>query len=990
MQLAFLDKSLPHEIRLLAIIQLKNGVDRHWRAHTLKHAIQPAQKELIRSHLYQGSVGEEDRQLALHNALVVAKIIRIDFPQAWPEAMSSLVALIREAKNSNPLNLAGALVILLRVVKDMGTARLKKSQTALQSITPELVYLLGDIYTNNTATWITFLTSGRGDEDAADLAMQNSLSAFKALRRLLIVGYEYPHKDSAVQQAWTLSQSQFGQFLGFVSHDSPIPAPYLDIVGKHLMQFTKLHLEMAISHPASFASLPNSFDLARSYWGLVAKFAQVFTNSGGLRQGATDGEAKSKVEGPLLEKLALKGLLLIRGCIKMVNQPQQTFKFRSKETLEEQNALIGHVRNDLLKDDFIVEIANVIISNLLIFRKADLEAWEESPEEWEQQEETQGSASEWEVRPCAENVLHSLLVSYKRLLVQPLLSYFQSAKNPQADIMTKESVYTALGIAAAHLDQQYNFDELLKSTLISDAQQQGPLCKVLRRRIAILISQWVPVGVAQDSRPLIYEIFRHFLNPNDQNNDVVVRITAARQFKMVAEDFGFEGQMFAPYAEGVLRELIQLLHEADIDETKLAILDTSKVIIERMETYVNPLADLIISALPAIWESASDMGYMLKQAVLTILQALVMSMRQESQRFHSMIIPLISDAVQEGSDMFIYLIDESLELWTNILYQSSAPLTPELLSLVEPLITFLDNQTEHHLMYLTIIQSYVLLAPEAMLEDRWRQPLIKGLFQTYSMQRMRDGQHSATRTMEFLIRYADELGKVDGLKVVIRDMMACGFLPTIFEGIHDAYNAHQTSGPNRRQPKVDNLTLTDFFCLLSRIAVIDPPTFVEMLASLGPLEQVWPWFSAEWFANFDCIPGDDRRKLNLLALTRLMELGQPMQELIVAKLQDYFSMWSSVIAPLLDEQDPSIDFLVLTQSLETTEYDTPKDLRERALKESDPVSRVHSLSFVRDILGGLVQRVGGEQAFQDNYAVNVDADVIASFQKLGVPRAPDS
>ncbi|KAI1849053.1 hypothetical protein JX266_005014 [Neoarthrinium moseri] len=988
LQLAFLDKSLPHEIRLLAIIQLKNGVDRHWRHHTLQNSIQPRQKEQIRSNLYRGSVGEEDKQLALHNALVVAKITRIDFPQAWPDAMTNLVSLLRETKDGSPGNLSGALTILLRVVKELGTARLRKSQTALQSVTPELVYLLGEIYTSSTAAWTAFLTSGQGDEDTADFAMQNSLTSFKTLRRLLIVGYEFPHKDNTVQQAWNLSQSQFGQFLGFVSHDSPIPAPYLEIVGKHLMQFTKLHLEMAQAHPASFASLPNSFELVRSYWDLVAKFAEVFTKSGGLRQGAStaDGEAKSKMEGPLLEKLALKGLLLVRACIKMVNQPQQTFRYRSKEVKEEQSQLIGQVKNDLLKDEFIVQMANIIISHLLIFRQADLDAWEESPEEWEQQEEAQGTAWEWEVRPCAETVLHSLLVSYKHLLVQPLLAYFETAKSPQADIMTKESVYTALGLAAPHLEKQFDFDDFLRSTLINDAQQQGPLCKVLRRRISILTSQWVPIGVSKDSRVLIYEIYRHFLNPNDQNNDIVVRITAGRQFRLVAEDFQFEGQVFSPYAEGVLTELIKLLHQTDIDETKLAILDTTKAIIERMETYVNPFADLIVSALPAIWESETDLGYMLKQAVLTILQSLIMSMRQESKRFHAITAPLIFDSVKEDSDVFIYLIDESLDLWTNILHQSDTPLSQELLSLIEPAIRLLGEHTEHHLIYLTIAGSYILLAPEVMLEERWRQPLLKALGDTSTWQHARDQQTVASRYIDFLLRCAEELGKIDGLKVVIQDMMACGFLTQMFEGIHDAYNAHQTSGPNRKQPKANNLTLTDYFATLSRIAVIDPSTFVDILTSIGPLDQVWPWLSAEWFSNFDCISDDRRRKLNLLALTRLMELGEPMQGLVLAKLQDYFTMWTSVIAPILDEQDPSIDLLVLTDGLESTEWDTPRDLRERALKESDPVSRVNALTFVRDTLSGLVQRVG-DQAFQENYLANVDSDVVGSFQKLGTPQS---
>ncbi|ETS74816.1 hypothetical protein PFICI_13300 [Pestalotiopsis fici W106-1] len=985
LQLVFLDKSLPREIRLLAIIQLKNGIDKHWRHHTIQNSIQPAQKDAIRSNLYRGSIGEEDKQLALHNAFVVAKVTRTDFPQAWPEAMPNLVSLLRETKDE-PFKLSGALVILFRVVKELGTARLRKSQTALQSVTPELVYLLGEIYTSSTASWNSSLASGQGDAVAIEQDMNNSLTAFKTLRRLLITGYEHPHKDSAVQQAWSLSQVQFGQFIGYASQESSIPASLLEIVGKHMMQFTKLHVDMATTHPASFASLPHSMDLVRSYWGMVVKFAEIYPKSGGLRRGAADeGGHKFGTEGQWLEKIALKGLLLCRACIKMINQPQLTFKYRTKEDRAEQDALLQHAKDDLLKDDFIVQMANVIISNFLVFREADLQAWEEDPEEWEQDEESGGTAWEWEVRPCAEQVLRLLLVSYKHLLAEPLLAYFATARNPQADIMSKESVYTALGIAADYLEKQFDFDEFLRTTLVADIQQQGPLCKVLRRRISILISEWVAVSVAKESYPLIYEIFRHFLDSNDQTNDIVVRITGARQFKDVASQFIFDGETFTPYAEGILVQLIQLLQEISVDETKLAILDTTKVIIERMETHVNPFAEFIVSSLPAVWNADGDMGYMLKSAALTILQALVMSMGRESQRFHPVIIPLIADVVREDSQVFMYLIDECLELWINILYQSSSPISTELTSLVEPALRLLNEQTERNPMYITIAGSYILLAPQVLLEERWRRPLLMGLTQTLQQKSTREEQRSATRYIGYLLRYAQEYGQIDGVKIIVQDLMASGFLKEVFEGIHDAYSARQTSGPKRRTPKVNNLTLTDYFNILSRIAVADPSVLVEILAAFGSLDQVWPWLSDEWFGNFDCISDDMGRKLNLLGLTRLMELGQPMQDLILAKLQDYFSMWISVIAAILGEEDPTIDLLILTSSLEATEWDTHKDLRERALTESDPVRQVHSLNFVKETLSSLVQRVGGEQAFRDNYAANVDSDVLQSFERLGKP-----
>ena len=82
LQSAFLDKSLPVEVRYLATIQLKNGIDKYWRK-TATSAIKKEEKILIRSRCVESGIIEPDHRLALQNALVVAKIARFEFPHDW-------------------------------------------------------------------------------------------------------------------------------------------------------------------------------------------------------------------------------------------------------------------------------------------------------------------------------------------------------------------------------------------------------------------------------------------------------------------------------------------------------------------------------------------------------------------------------------------------------------------------------------------------------------------------------------------------------------------------------------------------------------------------------------------------------------------------------------------------------------------------------------------------------------------------------------------
>lgn len=151
--------------------------------------------------------------------------------------------------------------------------------------------------------------------------------------------------------------------------------------------------------------------------------------------------------------------------------------------------------------------------------------------------------------------------------------------------MLKDSIYAAIGLAAQVLDQRLDFGAFLVSTLISEVQIQQPGYNILRRRIAIVLGQWLPVKDGLD-RPLVYQIFQHLLNKEDRLNDQVVRVTAGRQFKHVVDPFEFTAELFIPYAPPILGSLMQLVEEVDLGETKMALLGTISVIIVKMGHHV--------------------------------------------------------------------------------------------------------------------------------------------------------------------------------------------------------------------------------------------------------------------------------------------------------------------------------------------------------------------------------------------------------------------
>jgi hypothetical protein len=126
----------------------------------------------------------------------------------------------------------------------------------------------------------------------------------------------------------------------------------------------------------------------------------------------------------------------------------------------------------------------------------------------------------------------------------------------------------------------------------------------------------------------------------------------------------------------------------------------------------------------------------------------------------------------------------------------------------------------------------------------------------------------------------------------------------------------------------------------------------------------------------------DRQKLSCLALTRLLELPPPMAPVILERLQDYFSMWTSVIGEMLVGREDGGDNLIWTTN-EGHEFEGPEDIRKRMHTASDPIHTTHTFDFVNERLTGIVQACGGEAEFQEKWAINVDKDVIEGFRTVG-------
>ncbi|MCJ1476334.1 hypothetical protein MMC13_005000 [Lambiella insularis] len=993
LQSVFIETSLPLEVRYLSAIQLKNGIDKYWRK-TASNAIGRDEKILIRSRCLESGISELDHRLAIQNALLIAKITRFEFPHDWPDVLLSIAQYLRSTSqpDANPQRLSRTLLILLHIIKELSTARLQRSRSSLQSAAPEVFQVLAQIYIDKVQIWMQSLQS-TGDREVSSRDIENSLIALRVLRRLTVAGYEFPNRSKEVQAFWVFSRLQLGETISLLNKRIGTAQLYfVSRIEKIVVQLSKLHLEMARNHPAAFALLPGSPDLTKTYWRLLVEFGKVFGSQTIVTKMKVGrgGDAEDKVI-PYMEKLSLKGLLILRSCMKMVYTPTQSFKYMHVEDKWEKIQSMELIKREVLTEVLVREMMETLVTQFFVFRPRDLREWEEEPDEWERREEGEGDAWEFSIRSCSEKLFLDLVINNKDLLTKPLLNVFYTVATPQnTDILRKDSIYAAIGLAAPMLENELDFGGFLKSTLVSEVQHQQAGYNILRRRIAIVLGQWLGVKHGLD-RPLVYQVFQHLLDKEDKLNDLVVRVTAGRHLKSVIDPFDFVAESFMPFAPILLSRLLLLVEEVELSETKLALLNTVSVIVVRGEHHINPVADQILSSMSIIWSQSED-EFLIKQSILGILSGLITSMKDQSQRFHTVILPLIQSSIDPSSDSRAYLLEDALDLWAAILIQTSSA-SPELFALTAYLFPMFETADETLRKALEITESYVLLYPGPMLN---LSRLYLSSFTTLlAASPKREASGTVTHLAELLIQAAEIIGGADAIKTFTTVLLETKFLTQLLTSLHSAYSAHQTTGPNRGRSKIDGIVETDHISVLARLALSSPTVFIQALTVVfsnrdSSFDETVAWILAEWFSHFENIGSSDRKKLNCLALTAL--LNHSPQTWILSKLQDLMSVWMDVVTECMEypeerDNEDGRDCLVYwdPDGLKPTDRpEAPEEERRRNMIFADPVHRLNVKNFIRERLQQAIRVSGGEEIFQRDWLVNVDADIVRSFSQLGI------
>jgi hypothetical protein len=355
----------------------------------------------------------------------------------------------------------------------------------------------------------------------------------------------------------------------------------------------------------------------------------------------------------------------------------------------------------------------------------------------------------------------------------------------------------------------------------------------------------------------------------------------------------------------------------------------------------------------------------------------------------------------------VYLLEEALELWSAVLSQTPAPASAELMSLFPRLLPIFQAAIDSTPIALQIAESYILLAPQEVLNDQTRVPFLASLetlLSSASLHRVGVVPHLAEMLIQ-ATQYIDG-GSENSYNVIAKSLLDSSFLHAILDGLHSAHEASQTTGPNRKSSPVFGVIETDYFSVLARLALANPRVFLSAIsaASAAPEEQTLSWLLTEWFFHYDNVGLVTQKKLHVLALTQLLAINSteaPPPPFLLNHLQSYLTVWTDVVTELAEGYEEETanasgnntgkDYLIFWNKAGTSatgpgldNSEPPESIRRREWDSSDVVHSINIRHFIHERLQAITHACGGGQRFQDEWLVNVDREVVKAFGALGI------
>ncbi|CAB1449359.1 unnamed protein product, partial [Pleuronectes platessa] len=883
--------------------------------------------------------------IATQIAVLIAKVARLDCPRQWPELIPIL---LESVKGQDGLQQHRALLTFYHVTKTLASKRLAQDRRLFQDLASGIYSFACSLWSHHTDCFLQQIYAR--DEAAALGSLERTLLSLKVLRKLTVHGFQEPQQNMEVMGFLNAVFERLKQFLECCRQVGP-DSTCREKLEKTIILYTKVLLDFLEYHPCPFIPLiQRSLEFAVSY---------VFTPAG---------------EGVTFERFIVQCMNLIKLIVKNDSyKPAKNIEESKPESLEAHK-----IKTAFFTHPTLTEIGRRLVSHYFLLTEEELAMWEEDPESFAV-EETGGDSWKYSLRPSTEVLFLDLFHTYSQTMTPVLLEMVQNLQGPtnaedSVQLLMKDAVYNAVGLAAYDLFDNVDFDQWFKNQLLGELQVNHHRYKLIRRRVIWLIGQWISVKFKSDLRPLLYEVILSLM----QDPDLVVRIETATTLKLnilciqssyfilnsgpPVDDFEFRTEQFLPYLESIFGLLFQLLQQVTECDTKMQVLHVISCVIERVNIQIRPYVGCLVQYLPLLWKQSEEHN-MLRCAILTTLVHLVQGLGAESKNLYPFLLPVIQLSTDVSQPPHVYLLEDGLELWL-VTLENSPAVTPELLRIFQNMSALFELSSENLRTCFQIVNAYLYLSATDFLQN-YAESLCRS-FCDLLKDITNEGQVQVLKVVEIALKVSPILGA----------HMFQPLLPAVFRGI--------VAG--ERYPVV----MSTYLGIMGRVLLQNSSFFSSLLTQIASecsqeMGQLLGTVIEMWVDRMDNITQPERRKLSSLALLSLLPSDNSV-------IQDKFCGIINISVEALHD--------VMTEDTETSTYKdcmlmshfeepklsddeeppTEQDKRKKLLALEDPVHSVSLQQFVYEKLKAQ-QALMGDQGF-GVLMETVDTELVRQLQEF--------
>ncbi|CCK72223.1 karyopherin KAP120 KNAG_0J01420 [Huiozyma naganishii CBS 8797] len=960
LQTIYLDLSNPLQVRWLAVIQFKNGIERYWRS-TRVNAIRKDEKASIRARLFD-LIDEQNNQLCIQNAQATSKIARLDFPAEWPNLFELLEKLLENDHiRRDDIKVYNIMTHVNQIIKILGTARIGRCKPAMQSKVPLIFSLIVRIYLHSFDKWTASSSASNSSFDLATL--QVSYLTLKVLRRIVCEGYERPEKDEPVCEFVRIT---VGHLELLLSRQESLG--HLEAYEKFIKCFGKLYYTLVTESPATFILLPCSVQILICYTKLLFEKAPVVYTE------------NSDVSGDFWEHVAIRGFLILKRVLNFVKKKGAiTLKARNdKQSVE---LAVSKINSDFLNEALVKRLVDILVDSYLKLRPVELESWFCDPEEW--MNEQLVTSFEYQIRPCAENFFQDLIVSFPELLVPYLLNKIEneagSLTNSLDDFLKKDAIYASFQLSAPAVGEMVDFDRLLTTVFLPDASNSNSgdeqlYQKVVKRRISLIINEWSVIKCSDESKVLCFRFLSDLLMTEQ---DQVVQLTAIQSLRTMVDDWNFNKTLFEPYLNTITTVLLRkILPTVSLTETRLYVLNTlTDVIIQTKPLINNDLLIEILQVVPKLWEISTENASesILSNALLRLIRHVVLSLGDKSFLTWEIALPIVAISCNPSSSHYSLLNEDGFELWSALLQNFStkeAKYDNNFTKLLPFLEHAVETRTEILPTLLDIVKSYALVLPvgDFLSSDTFFK--IFSLMSSHLLKLREDSFQILLEIWELLLLSNESNYE----SLLIPKFYQSGILFALFDAIF-------------KQDQLSTYQCGQIFQIVARLSYVNPDTLIKTLSNYHQnipnsqenlqlpevdrrvvfsdmaFDDLIQRFISIWVVCFKDIYDPKFKKIHILGLSSLLRTKMLV---VLSDFEAILALWIEMLEEINeanggDCEKYHLNDIVTEQSVAIFPLTSEQYRQHELSKNTDPVHNIGLKEFIEQTMRFLENFLGANE-----------------------------